>query len=89
MYFLDALSKLRLHESIGTRMLGFLCSFVITATHYAYLILKIKALTSFKCKYQITRVTILVFVDVSENSIMVDDATMPLNPLVAPIRGRA
>jgi len=33
--------------------------------------------------------TILVFVDVSENSIMTDDVTMPLNPLVAPIRGRA
>jgi len=49
------------------------------------LIKKIKALTSFKCKYQIILTTLLVFVDASEDLIMVDDATTLSNPPIAPI----
>jgi len=37
MYFLDPLSKLGLHESIGTKMLGFSCSSDVITTHYTYL----------------------------------------------------
>ncbi len=47
------------------------------------LIFKIKASTPFKCKYQIVLTTLLVFVDVSEDSIMANDSTMPSNPPVA------
>jgi hypothetical protein len=47
------------------------------------LIFEIKASTFFECKYQIISTTLLVFIDVGENSIMVDDATTPSNsPIV-------
>jgi hypothetical protein len=46
------------------------------------LLFKIKASTPFECKYQIVLATFLVFVDVSEDSIMADDAVTPLNLLV-------
>jgi hypothetical protein len=49
------------------------------------LISQIKASTPFKCKYQIISITHLVFVDASENSIMVDDVVMPLNPPIVPV----
>jgi len=34
-------------------------------------------------KYHIVSTTLLVFVDVGENLVMVDDVTMPSNPLVS------
>ncbi len=40
-------------------------------------------MTPFEHKYQIIRTTLLVFVDASENLVMVDDVVMPLNPPVA------
>jgi hypothetical protein len=43
------------------------------------LIYKIKELTPFECRYQIVLITPLVFVDASEDSIMVDDVIMLLN----------
>jgi hypothetical protein len=43
------------------------------------LILKIKISISFKCKYQITITTLLVFVDASEDSITTNDVVTPLN----------
>ncbi len=64
MYFLDPLLKLRLHESIGTRMSRFSWSSTLIV------------------KYQFVLATPLIFVDVGENSIMVDDIVMPLNLLV-------
>jgi hypothetical protein len=36
-------------------------------------------------KYQIVPTTPLVFVDVNENLVMVDDVVMPLNLSVAPV----
>jgi hypothetical protein len=42
-------------------------------------------LTPFERKYQIVPATLLVFVNVSEDLVMVDDVIMSLNPLVAPV----
>jgi hypothetical protein len=42
-------------------------------------------LTPIECNYQILPITHLVFVNVGEDSIMADDATMFSNPLDAPI----
>ncbi len=36
MYFLNPLSKLRLHEFIGTKMSRISCSSIITTAHYTY-----------------------------------------------------
>jgi len=49
------------------------------------LIFKIKALTPFECKYQIVSTTPLIFIDVGEDLIMVNDVDTPSNPLVVPI----
>ncbi len=46
------------------------------------LIYSIKTSTPFECKYQIVPVTPLVFVDISEDSIMVADVVTPSNSLV-------
>jgi hypothetical protein len=43
-------------------------------------------LTPSECKYQIVPITPLVFIDISENSIMANDVVAPLNPLVVPIK---
>jgi hypothetical protein len=67
-------------------MSGFSCSSIVTSAHYATLILKIKASTSYECKYQIILTTLLVFVNASEDSIMVDGATTPSNLLIAQIK---
>ncbi len=88
MYFLNPLSKLRFHESIEIRMLGFSCNSIITITHYIYLIFKIKASISFECKHQITLATFLVFVDVNENLIMADGVARTLNPLLTLVEGK-
>jgi hypothetical protein len=50
------------------------------------LIFKIKASTYFKCEYQVTLVTLLVFVDVGEDSIMANDVTTPLIALAMLIK---
>jgi len=42
-----------------------------------------KALTPSERKYHIVFVTILVFVDASENLVMADDVTMPSNPPIS------
>ncbi len=49
------------------------------------LIFKIKALTPFEWKYQIVQATLLVFVNIGDDSIMADDVVTFLNPLVVPI----
>jgi hypothetical protein len=43
-------------------------------------------LTPFECKYQIISPTFSVFVDASEDLVMVDDVAMLSNPPVAPIK---
>jgi hypothetical protein len=43
-------------------------------------------LTSFERKYQIVPATLLVFVDASEDSIMVDDVATLTNPPVALVK---
>ncbi len=56
----------------------------ITPTPYAYLnLLNKKTSTPFERKYHIVSATLLVFVDVGENLVMVDDVTTPSNPLVS------
>jgi hypothetical protein len=42
-----------------------------------------KVSTPSERKYPIIFATLLVFVDVSENLVMADDVTMPLNPLIS------
>jgi hypothetical protein len=42
-----------------------------------------KASTRFEWKYQIVPTTLLVIVNASEDSVMVDDVVTPLNPPVA------
>jgi len=42
-----------------------------------------KTLTPFERKYHIVSTTFLVFVDASENLVMVDDVTTPSNSLVS------
>ncbi len=42
-----------------------------------------KSLTPSERKYYIVYATLLVFVDTSENFVMVNDVTMPSNPLVS------
>jgi hypothetical protein len=42
-----------------------------------------KALTPSKRKYHIVSATFLIFVDVGENLVMVDDVVMPSNPSVS------
>jgi hypothetical protein len=69
-------------------MLGFSCSSIVTAARYAYPNLLNKGINLFQCKYQIIFITLLVFVDVSEKSIMEDDVTMPLNPPVVLVKGK-
>ncbi len=64
-------------------MSTYACSSVITATHYATLIFKIKTSTSFECKYQIILAILFIFVDAGENSITGDDVAMLSNPLIA------
>jgi len=45
-----------------------------------------KTLTPFECKYHIVSATFLVFVDTSENLVMVDDVTTPSNFLVSLVK---
>jgi len=45
-----------------------------------------KALTPFERKYHIVSATLLVFVNVGENLVMVDDVATPSNPLVSLIK---
>jgi len=42
-----------------------------------------KASTPFERKYHIVSITLLVFVDVGENLVMVDDVVTPLNPSIS------
>jgi hypothetical protein len=49
------------------------------------LICYIKASTPFECKYQIVPITLLVFIDVGEYSVMGDDVVTPSNPPIGPI----
>ncbi len=78
---LDPSSKLWFNESIKSRMFKFSWGSVITPTPYAYPnILNKKALTPSERKYHIISVTLLVFVDVGENLVMVDDVATPSNP---------
>ncbi len=42
-------------------------------------------MTLFEHKYHIVSTTLLVFVDASEDSVMVDDVIMPSNPPIAPV----
>jgi hypothetical protein len=45
-----------------------------------------KVSTPFECKYPIIFVTLLVFVNASENLIMADDVITPSNPLVLVVK---
>jgi len=64
-------------------MFEFSWSFVVTPTPYAYPNLwNKKASTPSKRKYPIVSTTLLVFINVGEILVMVDDIAMPSNPLV-------
>ncbi len=65
-------------------MFEFSWSSVVTPTSYAYSnLLNKKTSTPSERKYHIVSITLLVFVDVSENLIMADDVATPSNPLVS------
>jgi hypothetical protein len=82
LYYLYPPSKLRLNESIGIRASRFSYSYVVgthTTTYYAYLNFQNKNIKSFECKYQVCCFdTLLFFVDIGKNLIIVDDATKSL-----------
>ncbi len=65
-------------------MFEFSWGFAVTPKPYTYPnLLNKKALTPSERKYHIVFATLLVFVDVGENLVMVDDVATPLNPLVS------
>jgi hypothetical protein len=56
----------------------------VTPTPYTYLnLLNKRTSTPSECKYHIVSATLLIFVHVGENLVMVDDVATPSNPLVS------
>jgi hypothetical protein len=64
-------------------MSGFSWGLVVTITHYTYPNFLNEGIVPLECKYQI--VTLLVFSNEGEDSIMADDVVMPWNPLIEPV----
>lgn len=87
MHYLNPPSKLGLNGSIGIKASRFSYGLSLEPTPLHVmptLISKIKALTLFECKHKVCySMFFLFFIDVSEDPIMVNDATMSSNPLVA------
>ncbi len=81
---LDPSSKLGFDESIRFRMFEFSWGSAIAPTPSAYLnLLNKKVSIPFECKYHIVFITLLVFVDASENLVMADDVATLSNPSIS------
>jgi hypothetical protein len=91
LYYFDPPSKLGLNESIGIRVSRFSYNSAIkthTTTYYAYFNFQnknIKPLLNASTKF-IVLITLLFFIDIGKNPIIVDDATKSSNPSVVPIQ---
>ncbi len=68
-------------------MFKFSWGYVVTPTPYAYPnLLNKKISTPSERKYQIIFATFLVFIDVGENLVMVDNVTTPSNPPISLVK---